>query len=181
MLILLIDNRADSRLDEKEIEFFEFLKLDFCKAVVEFLLEIQQIDVSQDTVIKSIENLCFEQAESSFFVSENKEFLDSLTRLYLKIYEKASVFSELNSTGCKNFGLELNFGKEGLKIILQFSKADFSKAKVLVEKFNQALPEIQDDKIKKVYTNTKLFFHQGKILIVTHLPRACIENLRKQQ
>ncbi|MCS6874111.1 MAG: hypothetical protein N2Z23_00545 [Pyrinomonadaceae bacterium] len=166
--------------DEKD--FLEFFRLEFCKAIIEFIKEINQSGAAnsseEKTVIEIIEKFCVERAESSFSISERTEFFEALNRLAVRIYSKTRNFADYGGASCKDYSLKLVFDEEGLKINLQFSKADFSKAKSFVDWFNQALAAFtESDTLKKIAINTKAFSERDKILVVTYLPRACIEKI----
>lgn len=171
---------AQTSSDEKDEKFLQFLRSDFCEAIVEFLKEIKKIGSAKENekqVIESLERICSQRSLSSFSAQENTRFFEALSHLYKAISSNSRDFADLAKDGCKEIHIKLSYDEQGLDVHLTFSKQSASKATSFVEQFNQPTTEPTSEVAKRIQENTKAFSRNDQILVVTRLPRACIEHL----
>jgi predicted nucleic acid-binding protein len=167
--------------DERDAQFLAFLDKDLCDAILTFLQEIKDIKATENNQdIESWEKFCLRQASSSLIAGEKTLLLEALTRLYKRIKSRISDFAEHSEKeNCKENRIRVTFSDEGLNLYLQYSKKSETQAVVSANYINQRLLALSSaSEIQKIiYENTKAISKDNHVLVITCLPRACIEQI----
>lgn len=167
--------------DERDAQFLAFLDKDLCDAILIFLQEIKDIKATENNQdIESWEKFCLRQASSSLIAGEKTLLLEALTRLYKRIKSRITDFAEHSEKeNCKENRIRITFSDEGLNLYLQYSKKSETQAVVSANYINQRLLALSSaSEIQKIiYENTKAISKDNHVLVITCLPRACIEQI----